>query len=144
VKKIFIFIFLMLNLTIFCSAVEKEPVKLLRVFDGDTIEVINEQDERLVIRLIGIDCFETTNNKRAYKQAYENKISLEEVVSRGMRAKLFLIKLFKENTDKKLYIEQFGIDKYKRILAIVYVGSININDYMLKNNMAMKYNYFME
>ena len=142
-RIIILFLSIILNIY-FIYAQEIIPATLTRVFDGDTIEVITKQNERLIIRLVGIDCYETNNNKRAYKQAYENNISIEEVVSRGMNSKLFLIKTFKEHHDKQLYIKIKGKDDYQRILGEVFLGNININEYMLKNRKAMKYNYFKE
>ena len=143
-KHIIILLISLFFNTDFIYAHEALPATLTRVFDGDTIEVTTMQNEKLIVRLVGIDCYETNNNKRAYKQAYENNISIEEVVSRGMNSKLFLIKTFKEHTDKQLYIKIKGKDDYQRILGEVFLDNININEYMLKNGKAMKYNYFRE
>lgn len=123
------------------SASEKVEVKLSRIYDGDTVEVLNEKKEKENIRLIGIDCYETSTNNRAYKQAYENDIRIEEVITRGTKSKLALVELFKTNSKKQLYLERYGKDHYNRTLGIIYLGKINVNKYMLKSGNAMEYNY---
>lgn len=139
-KKILMLLLVMvLGLSVFAS--EKLQVTLSRVYDGDTVEIINEKNEKENIRLIGIDCYETSANNRAYKQAYENKISIEQVVAGGTKAKLALIELFKTNTSKKLYLERHGKDHYNRTLGIIYLGKKNINKYMLESGNALEYKY---
>lgn len=122
-------------------AAEKVQVTLSRVNDGDTIEVINENNQKEKIRLKGIDCFETSEINRAYKQAYQNKMTIEEVIAKGVQQKNALIKLFEDNSKKHLYLVRCGKDVYKRTLGIIYLGNLNINQYMLKSGNAMEYIY---
>lgn len=138
-KKIILLLVIVLGLAVYAE--ERVQVTLFRVYDGDTIEVINENNQKENIRLIGIDCYETSTNNRAYKQAYENKLSIEQVVAGGTKAKLALIELFKTNKSKKLYLERHGKDHYNRTLGIIYLGKININKYMLESGNALEYKY---
>lgn len=131
-----------LGLSAFAS--DKIPVTLSRVYDGDTIEVINENNQKENIRLLGIDCYETSTNNRAYKQAYENKLPIEQVVAKGAKAKLALIELFKTNSKKQLYLERQGKDCYNRTLGVLYLGKININKYMLQSGNALEYKYIRQ
>lgn len=138
-KKIFVLLlFLFVGLSVVAS--DKVPVKLFCVYDGDTIEVINENNQKEKVRLIGIDCYETSTNNRAYKQAYENKMSIEQVVAEGVKAKLALVELFK-HSKKQLYLERFNKDMYNRTLGVLYLGKTNINRYMLKSGNALEYKY---
>lgn len=122
-------------------ALEKERVTLSFVQDGDTIQVINVNNQKESIRLIGIDSFETSKINRAYKQAYLNKMDIEDVVVKGIKQKQALKKLFEENKDKQLYFERHGIDRYNRILGVIYLDKLNVNNYMLKSGNALKYIY---
>ena len=38
------------------------------------------------VRLIGIDCYETGRIHRAYHQAYDNNLSIDEVIARGKQS----------------------------------------------------------
>lgn len=139
-KKIVLLLSVMLlGLSAFAS--DKVPVKLSRVYDGDTIEILNESNQKENIRLLGIDCYETSANNRAYKQAYENKKSIEEVIAEGTKAKLALIQLFKDNSKKQLYLERHNKDCYNRTLGVLYLGKLNINKYMLQSGNALEYKY---
>lgn len=142
-KKILMLVLVMvLGLSAFAS--DRVQVTLSRIYDGDTIEVINENNQKENIRLIGIDCYETKPINRAYKQAYENKITVEEVVAKGIQQKNALVKLFEDNNKKHLYIVRQGKDVYNRTLGVIYLGNINVNQYMLKSGNAMKYVYIKQ
>ncbi len=141
-KKIILLLVMVLGLAVF--AAERVQVTLSRVYDGDTIEVVNETGTKENIRLIGIDCYETSANNRAYKQAYENKLLIEQVIAEGTKAKRALIELFKMNASKKLYLERHGKDHYNRTLGIIYLGKININKYMLESGNALEYRYIRQ
>ncbi len=138
-KKIILLLFMVLGLAVF--AAERVQVRLSRVYDGDTIEVINEKNEKENIRLIGIDCFETKEIHRAYTQAYKNKMTIEEVTAKGIQQKKVLIKLFETNNKKHLYLLRQGKDAYGRTLGTVYLGNLNINKYMLESGNALEYIY---
>ncbi len=92
------------------------------------------------IRLTGIDCFETSKINRAYKQAYLNNLTIEEVVEKGQKSKIILEKYINNSDDNFYYIPE-GIDKYKRELGTLYSKDENINDYMLKCGGCLKYTY---
>lgn len=114
----------------------RTPIEVVKITDGDTIEAkINKNKFR--IRLIDIDCYETSNIHRAYKQAYESKISIEEVIKRGNSSKLFLQRLYASKP--KAYLEFQGVDIYGRVLGVVYFNSINVNQKMLKEGGCMIY-----
>jgi endonuclease YncB( thermonuclease family) len=90
--------------------------KLLKVVDGDTIDVVIDLgfDIHVTkrIRLYGIDAPESrTRNK-------EEKV-------RGLAAKARL----KELLDKKqtMYIESFGEGKFGRLLAKIFVGEYQVD-----------------
>ena len=105
----------------------KISAEIVKIIDCDTI-ILKVNKNEFSARLIGIDCFETNANNRAYKQAYLNNLSIDDVLLRGRNSKKYLKDLYK-NTDKT-YFEFGGVDIYKRVLAVVYFDDINVNDYM--------------
>lgn len=114
------------------------PIEIVKIYDGDTVEARIDKN-KFKVRLNGIDCYETSNIHRAYRQAYEHKISIEEVIKRGNDSKLFLQKLNTNNP--KAYLEFQGVDIYGRVLGVVYFNNINVNQELLKKGGCMIYNY---
>jgi len=114
--------------TVTITLSEKQLVKVIRVVDGDTIEIENGQK----IRYIGINApefFHDTNGRKTGEECYA-KESYEENKKLVEGKKITLVK---DVSDK---------DKYGRLLRYVYVDDLFINDYLIKNgfakNMAIK------
>lgn len=95
--------------------------KVVYVFDGDTIEVIDANNQDVIIRLADIDCPEKS-------QPY------------GLIAKEFTkIKCL----DKDVIIKsQVKKDRYGRTIATVYCDNININQELLRNGLAWYYTQY--
>lgn len=92
-KKLILFLAITIFFTPFAVATSKIPVKLVKIIDGDTIQV-KIDNNKFQVRLIGIDCYETIKIHRAYRQAYENNLSIEEVLKKGIFSKKYLENLF--------------------------------------------------
>ena len=107
----------------------------ITVIDGDTVYTIhNKKIEK--IRLIGIDCHETSYNRRADFQRELYKLSLEEIYQKGEIEKEYLQNLL-EKYSGNIFIKRQGIDKYGRTLGILFIDKkININSMMLENNIC--------
>lgn len=116
-----------------------ENIKITKVTDGDTVKgIINGKE--MSIRLSGIDCYETSKRDRAYKQAYLNKMSIEDVVKRGKESKEILTNILKNNNN--ITVRFTDVDKrYNRNVGIIYAGDININEYMVQNGGCMMFEY---
>lgn len=131
--------FILLIVFVLCSAsyaASKTPVKIVKILDGDTIRAkIN--DNIFSIRLIGIDCYETTSNNRAYKQAYNNNLTIGEVIKNGKFSKKYLINLYKKSNVQTF--EFMGLDYYKRPLGVLYFDDVNINQKMLNHGGCLKF-----
>lgn len=112
-------------------------VEITKISDGDTIKVILD-DEEIGIRLLDIDCFETSKNRRALKQSEYYHLPLGEVFKKGNYSKQKLKdKLSKDN---KVRLEWQKKDRYNRILGTIYsLDGENINQYMLKDGGCMEY-----
>ena len=74
-----------------------------------------------------------------YKQAYDNNLSIENVIGKGPKLKNCLQEMYKNS--KYQYFEFLGLDKYKRVLGIIYFYKININSQMLLNGGCFSYIY---
>ncbi len=116
-----------------------ENIKITKVTDGDTVRGIVNGKE-MSIRLSGIDCYETSKRDRAYKQAYLNKMSIEDVVKKGKESKEILTNLLKNNNN--ITVRFTDVDKrYNRNVGIIYAGNLNVNDYMVQNGGCMMFEY---
>lgn len=103
--------------------------KVIRVYDGDTFTMISKLPHtegpiyRFSVRMNGIDSPEikgkTTNEKELAKK------------SRDALSKLILGKI--------VILKNVSTEKYGRILADVYIGDLCINEWMVENNFAVKY-----
>ena len=93
---------------------------VLKVIDGDTLLVlVNGRKER--VRLIGIDTPESSFNRKARRDVQRFKVSPEEMIEAGRRAKEFVKSLLKPGTKVKLELDVQVRDKYGRLLAYVYL-----------------------
>ena len=131
--------FILLIVFVLCSAsyaASKTPVRIIKILDGDTVRAkIN--DNIFSIRLIEIDCYETTPNNRAYRQAYNNNLTIDEVIKNGKFSKKYLINLYK-NSNVQTF-EFMGLDYYKRPLGVLYFDNVNINQKMLNHGGCLKF-----
>ncbi len=129
---------------IVCSKVCLDNIKITKITDGDTVKgIINGKE--ISIRLSGIDCYETSKRDRAYKQAYLNKITIEEVVEKGKESKTILTNLLQNQNNVTVKFTDVD-NRYNRNVGILYINNINVNEYMIKNGVVchlnIKINYF--
>lgn len=100
------------------------PVTLYRVVDGDTVNVLNEQNEELKLRLLLIDTPETVHpNKPVEPFGPEASARLTELLNSG----------------EQLYIEYdegAKTDRYDRELVYLYVGDTNVHEVLLEEGLA--------
>ncbi len=127
---------LFMGLWINVAAAEMLPITLLKVTDGDTIKAL-VNGEKESIRLLDIDCYETSKNPRAIWQSEYYHLSVGQVMQKGEYSKQRLKDLLGKRKDLKL--EWSRRDRYKRILGRVYLDDRNINDYMLSSGGCEKY-----
>ncbi len=98
---------------------EKSDRGYFKVVDGDTLKV-KFQDKITTIRLIGIDSFEMHKNNKAYRQAYENNITIQEVIRRGKMARDFLKRELQRHKDYYFEYDEELLDRYHRTLAYIW------------------------
>jgi endonuclease YncB( thermonuclease family) len=93
--------------------------KVVKVTDGDTITLLTSDNRQEKIRLDGIDAPEK-------KQDY------------GEKSKQYLASLV---AGKTVRVEYKSKDRYGRILGTVYVGTLNVNEEMIRKGLAWQYKY---
>ncbi len=98
-------------------------LRVVRVTDGDTIKAaINGME--IIVRLVGIDAPERSRKKNEPGQPYSRK------------ATKYLASLV---LNKTITIKDYGTDRYKRILGVVFVNGTNANLEMVKAGLAEVY-----
>lgn len=103
-----------------CSSQQSLYGRVLRVSDGDTIVLLDKQNNEHRVRFYGIDAPEKD-------QPY------------GDRASEFLAEQIE---GKNVKIIQKGTDKYKRMLGIVEFEGSDINKKMVEQGLAWSYSYY--
>ncbi len=117
-KPLFLLSLLLLSLSLFSAEIKG---KVVGVTDGDTITVLDEMDKgNFKIRLDKIDAPEK-------KQAF------------GSKAKQFLSSLI---FGKQVTVRYKAVDRYGRIVGVVYCDGAEINLVMVQNGYAWHYNYY--
>lgn len=112
------------------------PVQVVKVCDGDTVK-LKRGKSKFSLRLAGIDCYETGKINRAYKQAYLNKITIEEVVRRGKCSKEYLKARVSSGTNFGMEVTNIG--RYKRPIGDFYIDGVKINQEMIKKGGCFAY-----
>ena len=103
--------------------------KVIKVYDGDTITIAsklpiaNSPVYRFSVRLSGIDSAEMKGKTFAEKE--------EAIKARDALRALIL--------GKTVTLRNVSTEKYGRVLATVYLGDVNICDWMLQHKYALPY-----
>jgi micrococcal nuclease len=137
-KKFIFFTILSILLNTNSLKAEESTVTISKITDGDTVRVIlNGREEK--VRLLHIDCYETSKNKRALWQSKHYHLPLGEVLKRGNYAKQQLKYILSNYDSVKLSWEKR--DLYGRILGELYtpLDNTSINELMLTVGLCEKY-----
>jgi endonuclease YncB( thermonuclease family) len=128
--------------------------KVVEVYDGDTCKIVLINDKKLLkynCRLNNIDCPEikpiknTQNRELVIKEALKARNRLVQLSTNcdceldNEFSKKEIIKLLKSNT-KIIQIECNKFDKYGRLLVVISNGKNIINDTLINEGYAKKYN----
>jgi micrococcal nuclease len=95
-----------------------------RVADGDTVTVITSNQTKLRIRMLGIDAPETPKGAKFPGQPY------------GPEAEGYLKQLA---DGKRVRVEIYGVDRYKRLLSTIFIDGKDINLAMIEVGLAEVY-----
>ncbi len=105
-------------------------VTMVRVYDGDTIQVRLADDSKVSVRFIGLDTPEKFR-PRTPVQCWAQQATdyLKGQVSNGIKLRL--------RTDTMTA----RVDRYGRLLRHVYRGRVNVGYRLVRNGAARAYNY---
>ena len=114
---------LVIFLLVLATAAHAGEFKVTRVYDGDTIQAVGH-DVEIKVKLINIDAPEISHKRGQPSQPYAQK------------AKEHLTKLIQ---GKVVDVKGYGLDRYDRVLGVVYLNGKNINLEMVKEGLAEVY-----
>lgn len=123
-KKILIFIFLLLVFPISSFALEKESVEFSACVDGDTAK-FKLNDEIIKVRFLAVDTPETKHPTKG-EEPYGKEAS-DFTCNKLKNAKKIELE-YDENSDKK--------DRYDRVLAWVFTDDSLLQSELVKNGLA--------
>ena len=105
--------------------------KVVKVIDGDTLDVDVDLGMRVVIRqrlrLFGINTPETYGVKRDTEEYKKGKVSKEYLVKIA-EGKEVIIETHKDSTEK-----------YGRYLAVMYIDDVNVGELLVSEGLAERY-----
>ncbi|MDP8262724.1 MAG: thermonuclease family protein [Candidatus Ancaeobacter aquaticus] len=111
---------LILSLTSALPVQAENIYTVVRVIDGDTIE-IKYKDKIESVRLIGIDTPESRANKKAWRDAKRSGRDIRTITKMGKQAVGYVKTLVKGGDEVKIEFDVQKRDKYKRLLGYVYL-----------------------
>jgi endonuclease YncB( thermonuclease family) len=127
-------LFLLAALLIFFASVSHAaPLRTItatitRITDGDTVQAITPEGTKLKVRLYGIDAPETS----------KGKIQGEPF---GNDSRNYLVSLINQ---KSVRVEIRDIDRYRRMVAILWLAERNVNQEMIAAGMAEAYGEYLK
>jgi micrococcal nuclease len=125
---------LLVVLVILCmAAAHAAPIRtvtatITRITDGDTVQAITQEGTKLKVRLYGIDAPETSKG-RIPGEPFGND-------SRDYLASLI--------SQKSVRVEIRDIDRYRRMVAILWLAERNVNQEMIVAGMAEAYGEYLK
>lgn len=118
----------------------KEPVRtidglVVKVSDGDTIQVRDQNGTKVKVRFYGIDAPETQKgNKRTGRISKPGQPYGEEA-----------FQALKQKIDRQqVRLDVMDIDRYGRTVSIVWLGGRNINQEMVADGWAWAYRSYLD
>jgi micrococcal nuclease len=111
---------LLLTLVSALPAVARDSVTVVRVVDGDTLDVtLKGRPER--IRLIGVDTPEKYESKKLHRDATRTQQDVQTIKALGERASRFTQRLVHLGSQVQLEYDHQARDRYERLLAFVWL-----------------------
>lgn len=116
------------------EAIRSVDATVVKIADGDTLTALDSNGTKLKIRLYGIDAPETEkSNKKTGKISKVGQPSADEAHAALTQYVL----------GKQARIDIMDIDRYKRLVSVVFVNGTNINEAMVKNGWAWAYQQYL-
>jgi micrococcal nuclease len=137
-KRPFLILGLLSGLTIFflpSLSFAREPIRTItgtvtKVSDGDTIQVTTPEQTKLRVRLYGMDAPETPKINQRTGRVNKPGQPYGKESWKALEAKIM---------GKQVRLDIIDIDRYKRMVGVIWLGNRNINLEMVKEGYAEAY-----
>jgi len=127
---------LIILLLLIVSCRSKNLCRFIRAVDGDTLK-LNCFGKLETIRLIGVDSPESRNNRKTRRDARRSGESIESITAKGKLATKYVKNLLTPDDPVLLEFDKQKRDRYKRLLAYVYLPSGKmLNEDLIKSGHA--------
>ena len=112
---------LLLAIGLQAETVYKEPARIMRIINGDTLSILyhGKWEE---IKLLGLDMPETTLNDRVYEKALKNSTTPAEIINRGLTGREFVKKYLQYGSQIWIEFDTQKRDRFSRLLGYVYLA----------------------
>jgi endonuclease YncB( thermonuclease family) len=119
--------------------IAREPARteegvVRHVADGDTVTVVTDEGTKLRVRLYGIDAPEIRHINRRTGIISKPGQPYGEEAYRALEGKVL---------HKRVKVQIMDIDRYRRMVAIVYLGDRDINREMVQEGYAWAYREYL-
>jgi endonuclease YncB( thermonuclease family) len=109
---------LILPIISFCQTING---KVVRIADGDTVTILDSENNQIPIRLYGIDCPENGQDFSNVAKMFTSDLCFSKTVT----------------------VDVKDIDRYGRTVGIIWTSdSVNVNLELLKAGLAWHYKYY--
>jgi len=118
----------------------KDPIRTIegivtKVSDGDTINVTDPQGTKVKVRLYGIDAPETPKGNKKTGRISKPGQPYGDEAWQALEAKIYR---------KRVRLDVMDIDRYKRLVSLVWLDKRNINSEMVAEGYAWAYKQYLD
>ncbi|BAI81726.1 thermonuclease (plasmid) [Deferribacter desulfuricans SSM1] len=113
-KLIYFVLFLLISFNLYAG----ELARIIKISDGDTFIVLNQNNQKIKLRLMWIDTPEKYSSKKLNKDVIKCNTTKKEMIKLGKLATSYAKKYFADS--KNVEVDYYGKGYYNRRLAVVY------------------------
>ena len=103
------------------ETVYKEPARIMRIINGDTLTILF-QGKWEEIKLLGLDMPETTLNDRVYERALKDSTTPAAIINSGLTGREFVKKYLQYGSQIWIEFDTQKRDRFSRLLGYVYLA----------------------
>ena len=134
------FILTILTLIVALPTYAKDPIRIVdgvvvKVSDGDTVNLKDDVGTTLKIRLYGIDAPETEKSNKKTGRVSKPGQSYGEEAYKALESKI---------SAKRVKVDIMAIDQYKRMVGVIWLNGKNINQEMVAAGWAWAYRQYLD
>ena len=117
-----LFLFAFFLLVVFPACEDKQTIhgQVVNVADGDTFTLVDGKKKRFKVRMYGIDAPERGQGYSNASKKYLSSLLMHKMVT----------------------VRVMDIDQYQRVVGMVMLGEVNVNESLLSNGFAWHYTLF--